>query len=159
MQQVKSEGEAVCHLESGGFVGSMAFNRFMQEPPMSSRAAAYAVTSSARRPHRAREERPPADGVSTEDDAHKTGVRGMVEAAKEALLDVLRGPSVVGNVAMSLVPDVVDGQKDLSKMERSKNTVTATSDVSVPCTVAAASIAYELGCVFSKLGTILHYLV
>lgn len=115
-------------MESGGFVGSMAFNRFIQEPPILSR--------SARRPQGARDKHQPAGGNSAEscvaeDDAHDKGVRGMVEAAKEAVLDVLRGPSVVGNVAMSLVPDVVDEQKDLSKMERSKNTVTATSDVSV----------------------------
>lgn len=109
--QVMSEGEAVCHLEPGGFVGSMAFNRFVQEPPLSSRAAGSSSV--------------------TENDAHRNGAGGVVQAVKEAVLDVLRGPSVVGNVAMSLVPDVVDEQKDLTKMERSKNTVTATSDVSV----------------------------
>lgn len=125
---MKSEGQAVCYLEMGGFVGSMAFNRFIQETPR----------RSARKPRGARDEHQPAEGASAgtsvaEDDAFNSSVGGMIWAAKEALLDVLRGPSVVGNVAMSLVPDVVDGQKDLSKMERSKNTVTATSDVSFEC--------------------------
>lgn len=126
--QVKSEGEAVCHLESGGFVGSMAFNRFIQEPPIRSR--------SARRPRGVRGEHQQADSVSderfvTEADANSKGVvKGAVETAKAVVLDMLRGPSVVGKVAMSVVPDVVDERQDLTKMERSKNTVTATSDVS-----------------------------
>ena len=114
-------------MESGGFVGSMAFNRFIQEPPIRSR--------SARRPRGVRGEHQQADSVSderfvTEADANSKGVKGAVETAKEAVLDMLRGPSVVGKVAMSVVPDVVDERQDLTKMERSKNTVTATSDVS-----------------------------
>lgn len=144
-----SEGEAVCRLESGGFVGSMAFNRFVQEMPVPSQpASSYAakgaefsspVSQGGR--DRSQPDMASADSYVRGIDRHtpSNGGRTMAQAAKEAILDVLRGPSVVGNVAMSLVPDVVDGEKDLSKMERSKNTVTATSDVSTQQTVAPST--------------------
>lgn len=130
--QVKSEGEVVCRLESGGFVGSMAFNRFIQETPVPSGPASYAAQGSAFSSSVSQGGHDGSQPDIASDDRHTPsgGGRTMAQAAKEAILDVLRGPSVVGNVAMSLVPDVVDGEKDLSKMERSKYTVTATSDVS-----------------------------
>ncbi|CAM9362141.1 unnamed protein product, partial [Hapterophycus canaliculatus] len=127
---VRSEGEAVCRLEPGGFVGSMAFNRLIQESPLSSHAAAVPA------PEREDDSRDQPESVFLDnfvigDGEYKYGGKGVFQVTKEAFYNVLRGDSVVGKVAMSLVPDVVEGRKDLEKMERSRNTVTATSDVVV----------------------------
>ncbi|CAM9451337.1 unnamed protein product, partial [Hapterophycus canaliculatus] len=99
--EVKSEGVAVSHLEPGGFVGSMAFNRFIKKT------------------------------ASTSSDGHyvyKEG--GMFRKAWEAILYQLRREgSVVGEVAQTVIGDGKLKRRDTSEMERSHNTTTATSDV------------------------------
>lgn len=127
-RQVRSEGEAVCRLEAGGFVGSMAFNRLIQESPLSSHAAAVPAPE-VEDDDKHRPDSVFLDSFVVGDGEYKYGGKGVFEVTKEAFYNVLRGDSVVGKVAMSLVPDVVEGRKDLEKMERSRNTVTATSDV------------------------------
>lgn len=93
------------HLQSGGFVGSMAFNRFIKAPLSNSGAAA--------------------DGGYV----YKEG--GMFRKAWEGFQDLLRREgSVVGEVAKSIVGDKKLKRQDKSDMERSNNTITATSDVS-----------------------------
>lgn len=99
---MKSEGVAVSHLEPGGFVGSMAFNRFIKN------------TSSS----------------SGESDASANREGGVLSAAWEAILYQLRREgSVVGEVAQTIVGDGKHTRIATSEMERSLNTVTATSDV------------------------------
>lgn len=135
-EQVRSEGEDVCRLEPGGFVGSMAFNRFIQESPVaSSHTAARGTADASPAGGEGGDGKDQADSVFIEglvvgDGGYKYGGKGVLDLVKDVIFNMLRGDSVVGNVAVSLVPDVVDGRKDLGKMERTKNTVTATSDVS-----------------------------
>ncbi|CAM9853634.1 unnamed protein product, partial [Ectocarpus fasciculatus] len=104
--EVRSEGVAVSHLQSGGFVGSMAFNRFIKKTTAN--------------PH--------SDG-----DGHyiyKDG--GMFRKAWQALLGQLRKQgSVVGEVTQSIVGDQKSKRQEKSALERSTTTVTATSDVVV----------------------------
>lgn len=102
-QQVKSEAVAVSHLQSGGFVGSMAFNRFIKAPP---------------------------SGINA-DGGYIYREGGMFRKAWEVFLHLLRREgSVVGEVAKSVVGDKKRKWQDKSEMERSNNTITATSDVS-----------------------------
>ncbi|CAM9365156.1 unnamed protein product [Ectocarpus fasciculatus] len=131
---VRSEGEDVCRLEPGGFVGSMAFNRFIQEPPpASSHTAARGTAESSPAGDEGKDQAGSVfiEGLVVGDGGYKYGGKGVLDLVKDAVFGMLRGDSVVGNVALSLVPDVVDGRKDLGKMECTKNTVTATSDVVV----------------------------
>lgn len=103
-RQVKSEGVAVSHLEPGGFVGSMAFNRFMKKTASTSRDGHY---------------------------VYKEG--GMFRKAWEGILHQLRREgSVVGEVAQTVVGDGKLKRRDALEMERATSTVTATSDVSMP---------------------------
>lgn len=91
------------HLQSGGFVGSMAFNRFIKAPP---------------------------SGVDA-DGGYIYREGGMFRKAWEGFLHLLRREgSVVGEVAKSVVGDKKRKRQDKSEMERSHNTITATSDVS-----------------------------
>lgn len=102
--QVRSEGVAVSHLKSGGFVGSMAFSRLIKKPP-------------------------PTAGVADEGYVYKDG--GMFRKGWEAFQDLLRKEgSVVGEVAKSVVGDKKRKRLDTAGLERSTTTVTATSDVS-----------------------------
>lgn len=104
-KQVKSEGVAVSHLESGGFVGSMAFNRFIKATPGA------------------------ADDKKGGFDYHDGG---MFRKGWEGFLHMLRKEgSVVGEVAKSVAGGKKRKQQDTSGMERSNNTITATSDVSL----------------------------
>ncbi|CAM9494534.1 unnamed protein product [Ectocarpus sp. 13 AM-2016] len=134
---VRSEGEDVCRLEPGGFVGSMAFNAFIQESPVaSSHTAARGTADVSPAGGGPGDGKDQADSVFIEglvvgDGGYKYGGKGVLDLVKDVIFNMLRGDSVVGNVALSLVPDVVDGPKDLGKMECTKNTVTATSDVVV----------------------------
>lgn len=92
------------HLKSGGFVGSMAFSRFIKKPP-------------------------PTAGAAEEGYVYKDG--GMFRKGWEAFQDLLRKEgSVVGEVAKSVVVDKKRKRLDTSGLERSTTTVTATSDVS-----------------------------
>lgn len=103
-KQVRSEGVAVSHLKTGGFVGSMAFNRFMK-------------TSSS-----------PGKGDDGGYDYHDGG---MFRRAWESFLHVVRKEgSVVGEVTKSIVGDKKRKRQDTSGLERSVNTVSATCDVS-----------------------------
>lgn len=96
------------HLKTGGFVGSMAFNRFMK-------------TSSTAD-----------DGDDGGYDYHDGG---MFRRAWDAFLHVVRKEgSVVGEVAKSIVGDKKRKRHDTSGLERSVNTVSATCDVSDPQT-------------------------
>ncbi|CAB1104988.1 unnamed protein product [Ectocarpus sp. CCAP 1310/34] len=104
--EVRSEGVAVSHLQSGGFVGSMAFNRFIKK-----------TTSN---PHADREGHY----------VYKDG--GMFRKAWEAILAQLRKQgSVVGEVTQSIVGDQKSKRQEKSALERSTTTVTATSDMVV----------------------------
>lgn len=151
--EVELEGAAVGHLEQEQFVGSMAFNRFMQAS-----ARAFAASSSA--VGTAVGDTSPAVTTGSSNDSEKTSVPehgeddykndhlddedsgsytggggggGVFEEAKEVALKVLRRDSIVGNMAQSLALDVdleVDKHDDMGGTERSKTTVTATADVS-----------------------------
>lgn len=126
----------MCRLEPGGFVGSMAFNAFIQESPVaSSHTAARGTADASPAGGGGSDGKDQADSVFIEglvvgDGGYEYGGKGVFDLVKDVIFNMLRGDSVVGNVALSLVPDVVDGPKDLGKMECTKNTVTATSDVS-----------------------------
>lgn len=112
--QVKSEGVAVSHLESGGFVGSMAFNRFIKATP----------------------------GAADDKGAFDYHDGGMFRRAWEGFLHMLRKEgSVVGEVAKSVSGEKKRKRQDTSGMERSNNTITATSDVSAA--VAAAFLSFS----------------
>lgn len=56
--------------------------------------------------------------------------RSTRKVVKEAFLHFMRQDHVVGKVARSLVSDVIGMRAPPDEMERSKTTVTATSDVS-----------------------------
>lgn len=56
--------------------------------------------------------------------------RSTRKVIKEAFLHFMRQDHVVGKVARSLVSDVIGMRAPPDEMERSKTTVTATSDVS-----------------------------
>ncbi|CAM9770905.1 unnamed protein product [Ectocarpus sp. 4 AP-2014] len=103
--EVKSEGVVVSHLASGGFVGSMAFNRFVKSPsPNSTKKDGEGGT------------------------AYRE--RGIFTQAWEAFLYQLRKQgSIVGEVGQTFVGDNTSRRQDKSGMERSSNTITATSDV------------------------------
>lgn len=91
------------HLQSGGFVGSMAFNRFIKAP---------------------------SSGVDA-DGGYIYREGGMFRKVWEGFLHLLRREgSVVGEVAKSVVGDKKRKRQNKSEMERSHNTITATSDVS-----------------------------
>lgn len=146
----------MCRLEPGGFVGSMAFNRFIQEPPpASSHTAARGTADASPAGDEGKDQAGSVfiEGLVVGDGGYKYGGKGVLDLVKDAVFGMLRGDSVVGNVALSLVPDAVDGRKDLGKMECTKNTVTATSDVS--CGSPGVRRVGELLTVsFSSLGPI-----
>ncbi|CAM9562536.1 unnamed protein product [Pylaiella littoralis] len=103
--EVRSEGVAVSHLKTGGFVGSMAFNRFMK-------------TSST--------------PGAADDGGYDYHDGGMFRRAWDGFLHVVRKEgSVVGEVAKSVVGDKKQKRQDTSGLERSVNTVSATCDVVV----------------------------
>ena len=100
----------MCHLASGGFVGSMAFNRFIKSPSPTSTKT-----------------KKPAEGGY----AYREG--GIFTQAWDAFLYQLRKQgSIVGEVGQTFVGDNTSRRQDKSGMERSSNTITATSDVSRP---------------------------
>ncbi|CAM9748328.1 unnamed protein product [Scytosiphon promiscuus] len=101
--EVRSEGVAVSHLQSGGFVGSMAFNRFIKKTTPTSSDGHY---------------------------VYKDG--GMFRKAWEGILNQMRREgSVVGEVSQTVVGDKKRRRQVTSALERSTTTVTATSDVVV----------------------------
>ncbi|CAM9459564.1 unnamed protein product [Hapterophycus canaliculatus] len=126
--EVKSEGETVSHLEPGGFVGSMAFNRFIQEVPVTPQVADEKEAVIPKKPS----EYVYIDSVILEDGSSIYGGgdgRSTRKVVKDAFLHFMRQDHVVGKVARSLVSDVIGMRAHEDDMERSKTTVTATSDV------------------------------
>ncbi|CAM9748116.1 unnamed protein product [Scytosiphon promiscuus] len=128
--EVKSEGETVSHLEPGGFVGSMAFNRFIQEVPASATTDASLETAD----HAASSS---SDCVYIEGTILENGSsiygdgdgRSTRQILKGGFLHLMRQDHVVGKIARSLVSDVMGMRVHADEMERCKTTVTATSDV------------------------------
>ncbi|CAM9835368.1 unnamed protein product, partial [Hapterophycus canaliculatus] len=96
-------GVAVSHLQSGGFVGSMAFNCFIKKTTPTSSDGHY---------------------------VYKDG--SMFRKAWEAILNQMRRKgSVVGEVSQTVVGDKKRRRQVTSALERLTTTVTATSDVVV----------------------------
>lgn len=147
--EVESEGVAVCHLEPKQFVGSMAFNRFIQSP-----APAHPRNDSTSTGTGGLRATSPSKGSSTSgttayrnrdegeleyiddsyiEDNYVPGGGGVFEEAKEVALDLLRRESIVGEVAKSFVvePEAGRDREPGAGMERSATTVTTTSDVIV----------------------------
>lgn len=131
-QQVKSQGETVSHLKPGGFIGSLAFNRFIQEPVVvESTSTAKATDTDIVQPEFVYVEGSILeDGSSIYGDGDGRSTRQIV---KGAFLHLMRQDHIIGKVAKSLVSDVMGMRVDADEMERCKTTVTATSDVSFWC--------------------------
>lgn len=120
------------HLKPGGFIGSLAFNRFIQEPVhVESTATATAAD------HETDISQPEfvyvessilEDGSSIYGDGDGRSTRQIV---KGAFLHLMRQDHIIGKVAKSLVSDVMGMRVHVDEMERCKTTVTATSDVSL----------------------------
>lgn len=135
-------------MEQRQFVGSMAFNRFMQASASATTAfpTVPADTNSSSSGNGEEQEDAAADddyeaGVyyTDEDDDdyvvddsnYVPGGGGVFEEAKEVALNVLRRDSIVGSMAQNLVADAEgDRRHGAGQMERSVTTVTATTDVS-----------------------------
>lgn len=153
--QVEAESAAVGHLEQKQFVGSMAFNRFMQASASPTTTSPTVPTdtnndSSSSSSSGDEEEQEHAsiddgyepgvyytdddeDGYIVDDDSsdYVPGGGGVFEEAKEVALNVLRRDSIVGSMAQSFVADAEgDRRHGGGQMERSATTVTATTDVS-----------------------------
>lgn len=147
----------MCHLEPKQFVGSMAFNRFIQASPSptparrasspSSAADAASTTtasasaadggdsadraaSSAEGERAASNEEADGDELEYIDDSYVPGGGGAFGEAREVARGLLRQDSFVGEVAKSLAAESGVVRREGAALERSLTTVTATSDVS-----------------------------
>ncbi|CAB1116594.1 unnamed protein product [Ectocarpus sp. CCAP 1310/34] len=152
--EVEAESAAVGHLEQKQFVGSMAFNRFMQASASPTTTSPTVPTdtnndSSSSSSRGDEEEQDDAsiddgnepgvydtdddeDGYIVDDDSGDCvpGGGGVFEEAKEVALNVLRRDSIVGSMAQSFVADAEgDRRHGGGQLERSGTTVTATTDV------------------------------
>ncbi|CAB1109960.1 unnamed protein product [Ectocarpus sp. CCAP 1310/34] len=126
--EVKSEGETVSHLEPGGFVGSMAFQRFTQD----AEAPVDVTPDVVRRNTINSSDFVYLDNIILENGSSVYGGgdgRSTRKIVKEAFLHFMRQDHVIGKVTRSLVSDVMGMRVHKDDMERSKTTVTATSDV------------------------------
>lgn len=139
---------AVCHLGPKQFVGSMAFNRFIQSPaPAHLRNESTSTGIDGLRttdPSNDSTAYDTATGRDRDDDEleyiddsyiednYVPGGGGVFEEAKEVALDLLRRESIVGEVAKSFVvePEAGREREPGAGMERSATTVTTTSNVS-----------------------------
>ncbi|CBN78395.1 conserved unknown protein [Ectocarpus siliculosus] len=152
--EVEAESAAVGHLEQKQFVGSMAFNRFMQasasptttSPTVPTDISSTSTSSSSSGGDAEEQEDASIDdeyepGVYYTDDDEDgyivadssdnvPGGGGVFKEAKEVALNVLRRDSIVGSMAQSFVADAEgDRRHGGGQMERSATTVTATTDV------------------------------
>lgn len=150
--QVEAESAAVGHLEQKQFVGSMAFNRFMQASASPTTTSTTVPTNSNNDSSSSSADAEEQDDATLDDDYepgfyytdgdddgyivddssnHVPGRGGVFEEAKEVALNVLRRDSIVGSMAQSFVADAEgDRRHGAGQMERSATTVTATTDVS-----------------------------
>lgn len=120
------------HLKPGGFIGSLAFNRFIQEPVVMDQPTTTAAADiDIDQPEFVYVESTILEGGSSiYGDGDGRSTRQIV---KGAFLHLMRQDHIIGKVAKSLVSDVMGMRVDADEMERCKTTVTATSDVSVLC--------------------------
>lgn len=108
----------------------MAFNRFIQEPTITTRTTTDIKTDIVQPEFVYVESSILEDGSSIYGDGDGRSTRQIV---KGAFLHLMRQDHIIGKVAKSLVSDVVGMRVDADEMERCKTTVTATSDVSCRC--------------------------